>query len=1164
MKTREALQAFGLDSHSPLAAIRDTIVQRATVREAERMAAARQRAQIRGGAGPLMSVLRKRIAEYSAQRLVNNAAPAITCADLHNVLKTASLQAQNRDRGLARAATHAYHLWTKNPSGSLSVGDVARMRAHYQTEYPRSKVGSVIDTEVPKVGYNTLPIQQLTRIAGQIQRAGGTQDAYNEAVLTHGLDKQDTHMFRCRAFIRSLIDGVAPVEQAPEPDLAQRVGARLATDADPILGRFAQFIEDDESEPMLEDTESIDSPITGEPLTIELSPELEDEDNLGLPMEDVGPLPQGMEVMGQLDDFSPESTVVMEDPTDPEGGELEVTVRPLEDGGPQPESMPELDQVESDDDALLEQTAARRTAQPKNVTSPDKWMRAEEEAKKTYGPKGTKLPQDRWFATVNSIYQNMGGGFTHKSEHEAKCGEDHDHTEGCYGERAGADDRHYAVYAAVNGRLSKEPLEQFRARGMGAALQHIASHGVTGHIHGDPNTLGSECYVALDNGNFLHVVAGKEPELKGKDEVFQPDVHDQLPAYMPKVDSDIMVGDKTMGQQAHPFEHLANAVVEGEIAKRAGWQLQVNGDAQVELLYEGKRKKTAGLADLDAMVQNFVSVSKPPPPPAMRYAAFRDSEHGGYVVVTDVPFGKDGDDLRYNAKRILRAVQKVIPAARGTLRKDAKLQLEFAANTAALGRVRHILEDQYRAQEYRIVEAQALDMPPSPGSAAEEGIIQPTPGAATQLPQNSAAPTGTIVPPAQGMQPAVGQTQGPVNVGPVVQDQPVVPDAAPQQQAQARSGAFMVTFKSPDGNTAQAPVQARTAALARELFTRFNDDCEILKVAQFMEEDAPGDPVGGGEDVALLIEDQLMDDATMQMPMMPQGPMDSGMLSPEETEAVRAALTHYRNQGLGPATALDQLMSQYSDLFNRHGDKTDTQRHEIEAEAMKLAAEIWTQPAMLDKSAQMMEPMFQVTVAAKDSQSRKYVKRLLEKVSPGRVDERGSNKTEVNAYITGVDADDMTKVKKQLAKAGLTAEIRRYAQFDPDVHTQQAPANQFPGRPHWNVPPNLGEDSETDTTVTDSLDAPEVNAQVPAQDQPGTSDSVGDGLGRDSETRDVGSFGAPKPKAQPDQQPQKGESWSSTDGPAAGLGKDSETDDSLTRKEFDGPAAKAPDALRSK
>lgn len=1016
MNVRQALKALaGLDSHSPLAEVRDQIVAKARTREAERMEAARQRSTIQGGAGPLLSVLQRRLAEYAAGRLVNNAAPAITCADLHTVLKQASAMQGGRDKGLSRAATHAYHLWTKEPTGSLSVGDVARIRTHYQSEFPRSRVGSVIDSEVPKVGFNTLPVRELTRIASQVHRAGGTQAAYEEAVRMHGLDQQTPHAFRCRAFVRSMLEGVAPeAEQERTASLAERVDARLATDDDPVLSRFAQFVDMDmdmdmESEPEGEAVEEhLESPITGEPLKLELEAEPEPEPVDDMPMT---PLPSGMEVMGQLDDFAPESTVIMEDPTDPEGGELELTVRPVEDAGPQPEPEPEPEpQPEPDDE------------------EPGMMLEAAD------------MP---------------------------KCSEDHDHDDACYEDKQ-ASLTHYAVYASVNGRLSDQPIDTFAARGMSDALSRIAGHGVRGHVHGDPRAIADEAYIALDNGNFLHVVAGAEPELQGRDEAFQPDVHEQMPDSMPSVDSDIMVGDETMGEQAHPHQHIASAVVVGKIAKRAGWQMQVNGDAQVELYYQGKRKKQASLAFLDDVVEEFVSASRPKPPEPLKYAAHRNTETGDYVVVTDVPKGVDGNELQYNAKRMLSAVQKVIPRTRGMLRKDGQLQLEFSAGEPELGRVRRILEDQYRAKEY-VVQAQMLDMPPSPGSAAQEGLIQPTPTDATQSPQNSAAPAGTVTPP-QPMQPQQPQQpEGSTYVGPAQQPALAAPAGAPAQP-QAKAGEFIVHYKTPDGQQSEAPVQAKTAAIARELFARFNDDCEIVRVAQL---EMPGEPIGGDEMEPLPVEDMLMG-AEPEI-----GMMGAGGLSPEETEAVHAALTHYRNQGLGPATALDQLMSQYSDLLNRFGDKTDAQRHEVEAEAMKMAADIWTKPAMLDKQ----------------------------------------------------------------------------GQFDPDVHTQQPDAVV--------VPADLGEDSEADDAATDAVEAPKVNTQVPMQSQPGTSDSVHDNLGDDSETRDVGSFGAPKPKAHPDQQPQKGESHPSTEGPAAGLGTDSETDPKVT-KGLDDAAAKANDALRSK
>lgn len=82
----------------------------------------------------------------------------------------------------------------------------------------------------------------------------------------------------------------------------------------------------------------------------------------------------------------------------------------------------------------------------------------------------------------------------------------------------------------------------------------------------------------------------------------------------------------------------------------------------------------------------------------------------------------------------------------------------------------------------------------------------------------------------------------------------------------------------------------------------------------------------------------------------------------------------------------------------------------------------------------------------------------------------------------------------------------------------------------------LGPDSETNSDI----EAPKVNEQVPAQKQPGTSATSGD-TSPDSDNKDPGSFGAPKPKAQHPATDQKGVSLSPTEGPAAGLGPDSET-----------------------
>lgn len=1145
MKTPEILRRLGgKTSDSPLSRIAPELVARANATEEQRMHEARARQAAFGrGAGPILSVLKKRLAEANAADLLNNTAPSITRADFHQLLRSAAAK-EPKDRGLGRAATHAYRLWTKEATGALSVGDLARFRAHYIQEFPRSKVASVIDTEVPKFGFNTLPASKLVRIAAQIQRAGGDQSAYDEAITQYGLDQQSAHAFRCRAFIRALV-AVADEDEIEdeahgEERMARRLKARFASDEDPILSRFAQFDEDDElmfdEEGSVRSEETIDSPLTGEPLHIEL----EEADSGDMPDDGTsvgGPLPQGMEVMGQLDDFAPASLVVMEDPTDPDGGMLEVSVRPLADAGPMPRSDVELEGMP------------------------------------------VELSEEEMTVIGRRVARGMCG----------KCGNDHGLHEAC-GSRTGDDERsfsdaeveswehdaridgeHYAVYAALGQHMSPQPIDRFPAVSMSAALKRIARHGVRGQLFGNPDRLSRECYIELQDGNHLLVRAEQRPELEGKDEAFGPDIHDQQPDAL-SFDDDILIGDQVMGKQRQPTAYLVDSVLDGRTAKRAGWELQVNGDADVVLTYQGKQKRKASLSELDQVAKEFLDASAPR---QLRYVAHQDRNSGEYVVTTDVP--GEGTDQRYNAKRILHAVQKVIPAARGVLRKDAKLQLSFTAGAPELGRVRRILEDQYRAKEYRIAQ---VDMPPSPGSTGNEGTAQLTPSDPTMLTQNPPVPPGTVAP-QQPAQPQQQQSQPP----PMQPVQPAgyvgPPVAQPQAPKSAQYGNWLVTFKDPSGNIAEAPVQARSAGLAKSLFERFNDDCDVVKVAQFFD---PSEELTSVDEAAAL-EELAVPDMANDMEMPGSLGDDSGSLSADETDALRAALTHYRNQGLGPMSALDQVASQYQDLLSHHGDKTDTQRHEVEAAIMAMVPEIWAQPALLDKAGQLQQAPSQVIEGeplgfANMNAPQKSSVTLVYLDNPVRRDDMPAKKKfmanmhrtvttvarllgadlhvegNVNSLVwelQGADADKVRQALEPYMAQGVRFQVKKRAQ---NVNTQQPDYVQ--------VPSDLGPDSETDDAASNALEAPQVNSQVPMQSQSGTSDSVepSSPLGHDSETRDVGSFGAPKPRAQPDQQSQTGESFASTDGPAAGLGADSETDPKI-HKHMDDVAARADGATRS-
>lgn len=1073
MKTLDVLQKLGgAAPESPLAAISDVLLKRVSAREEQRHHEAEaRRARLGNGAGPLLSVLQKRLAEYRAERLENNAAPAITSADFHGLLRQASAT-DPQDRGLGRAATHAYRLWSRDAQGALTVGDVARFRSYYTQQFPRSKVGQVIDTEVPKQGFNVLPVRDLARIAAQVTRSGGDQAAYEEAIRFHGLDKQTAHAFRCRAFVRSLVDMEAESEPAANGDLSHRVRARMASDTDPILSRFGQVIEDDEMLPPEEDLESdlaevIESPITGEPLRFEVE-EAEDEEEEPLDGYS-GPLPQGMEVMGQLEDFATtESVFVVEDPTDPEGGELEVTVRPLENAGPQPtplepEPEPEPELVDED---------------------------------------------------LDDMEMSASGG---------KCG-----ACGVNGHEAAA----CPAKRAFRVSAGRKTIETFKAQGMSAALARVARHGVEGTVWAVPSRLSREAYIETPAGMWLRVAA---EELAGKDEAFQPDINEQMDDSL-SVDDDILLGDKTMGKQHHPHAALVEGVLEGRTAKRAGWELGVNGDAEVELRYKGKVKRTASLGDLDELADEFTKRSAPR---TLQYAAMKHTASGAYVVVTDVP-GKSQDEVTYNARRILSAVRKTVPGTKGLLRKDSKLQLDLQyASDPQLGRVRRILEDQYRVKEAQIQPAPGsppADVPPVAGATTNEGPIQPVPMDSGQLTQNSNPSPGTVTPPT------------------------AAPQQAPQQSSyvgppKTVQGQWNVTFRTPDGDTAEAPVQARTAAMARTLFMRFNDDCEVVKVAQIVE---PGEPLGGSEEAPLPVEEQLM-------PPPPEADFGSSEnLSEEERDALRAALVHYRNQGLGPMGALDQLASQYQDLLNRHGDKTDVSRHEVEAEAMALAAEVWTQPAVLEKEAQAEGRALPLIKGKPETRftapgMEKHSITLVYFDNPNRDDLALANRMhrlvkqtaerlgadvhvdgDVNSLVWELQGVDAAMVEQELAGAKDLLKVRKRAQIEaPNVNTQQPDA--VSANPHLE---DEGDES--------ALEAPTINTQVDPQGNFADTE-----LGKDSETKDPGSFGAAKPKPHPDRETQPGESFADTD-----LGRDSETDPNVG-KAYDQAAQKASDSYRS-
>lgn len=886
MQTRKALRGLGRGQYElgdgPLADVATALAAAVNDREADRL----DRAAARGGAGPIHAALRRVAQQYAAELLVDSTAPAVMRADLHSVLKAAHDAAGGEDRGLRMAMAHAYRLWHKDPAGVATVGEVAKLRATYAEQYPRSRVAEVIDTEVPKIGFNTLPLRRLVAVAAEIARdvAKGhdVQEAYEHAVERHALAGTTPDALRARALVRSLVE--AQLDDA-DPSDESELELEPGDDAEISMLNGDDDGAADEGEPSVE----VESPITGEPLMIELSqPEAEPAESE--PAADV--LPDDvhrMDMVGQLSDFiddgdvdsSPgmelddaeptseaepaEAVVTMADPTDPQGGRLEVSVRAVEPpaggdavelggGGGAPAGMPPGDvrsaaEDDEDDDEADPEAGDFDEAGP---------------------PWGEDHPPWR---------EAKGKGMSKCS----RCNRTADKCE-CDDSRSA-----WVVYAYSKGVRGAEPIDEFEASGMAAALRRLATFGVRGEIRSTATALANEALVVLDEarGDYLLVSAAKDKRSKGKLPGFPSPAISKRPGDAVSVGSD--------GGAILKAAEIEARVLSGETVRLGEWSLRVNDDADVELRKGKGHARTASLSHLDDMIATLIASASFKAPntsaqsdtahaPAWsgRYAevarfAHRcaacgttnhyvmpevaadlscdcgfttvasevDADPTGYWIVTDVPGGSDRERV-INAKRILAAMQKDVPSVTGLLRKDGKLQLDVG-DESATARLRRILEDRYGVTAYTM-------------SPAEEAAAR-----AAQL----AGP-----PPGPGAEPLPGGPEGGDEGAPLPVDDPMM-------------GAGADPMMGPPGMGGGLGV--------------------------------PGADLFGGTS-----------------------------LSPDESDAVRAALTHWRNQGLGPATALDKLLSQYKELIDRYGEETDHNRHLIEAEAMKLAAEVWMKPAVMD------------------------------------------------------------------------------------------------------------------------------------------------------------------------------------------------------------------------
>ena len=250
--------------------VRAAVAEQILVEDAERAEAASRRAVL--NSLPAMSAIVK--AASKAQAEADDAArlnePAAFKADLYSTAKRASAK-NGRDGGIRALVAYLEKRWTSDPNGCVSRGDLRKIHAHFERLYPRSAAAQVLR----EAGARSFSRVNLKDLGVSAHRVASIQDpferrrAFNTELRTAGIQPNSPDGLRAAAYLEARIaqimgdetvgDDLNDLMDAPDmsaPDMA-------VPDADIGAPPHAET----------EETYSeVDSPVTGEPLVIELAP----------------------------------------------------------------------------------------------------------------------------------------------------------------------------------------------------------------------------------------------------------------------------------------------------------------------------------------------------------------------------------------------------------------------------------------------------------------------------------------------------------------------------------------------------------------------------------------------------------------------------------------------------------------------------------------------------------------------------------------------------------------------------------------------------------------------------------------------------------------------------------------------------------------------------
>jgi len=620
MRTRKALKTLSRGAvdakfgSGPLSDVAGQLLEAAEAAEQERFARHAQRESYMQGT-PAFDVLQRIVKQAQADALVDCSLPAILRFDFYSMLRTASSQLPS-DRGVRQAMLWAKKLWTEEPMGTLSVGEVAQLREHYRDTQRGSKVASIIEDDVARVGFVTLPLRKLTVLASRV--AGKSEREVAAAFDAEGISGDRPEQIRAQAYVRALASLPTVKVEADamaNKDIVERVAHRIQAQdmmppadmsmsadayaedaeenfADPIAAGGEEVFEEEEffegkipHDEMAEEVFEMDSPNTGEPVVVELSAPADEFGEMepwheGVPSSAPGIMDIGMDIVGQLMDFEEleeEELVVgagpvaeeVPDPTDPE----KTIIVTLEPGMVEEEEII-TEEMELPGDELVEEYDE----------------------------------EDEFVLEAKSAGLSPHCAVHSASRARCRCG--------LQSRSAAAPGKvltPYTVWAWSNGVRGKTPVERFGAPSMAHALRRIARFGVDGQVACDLRAPEREAVIILDDHNFLHVATSAS-------EAFSPKINEQQPPQMDIGEDDgkeVLVGDAKIKQNRSKKKSRIR-MSRSEIERRCaslGWNAQKiedslldGGEVATDEPQKGRSVWALAIDDGDEIVLNRIAM----------------------------------------------------------------------------------------------------------------------------------------------------------------------------------------------------------------------------------------------------------------------------------------------------------------------------------------------------------------------------------------------------------------------------------------------------------------------------------------------------------------------------------------------------------------------------